>query len=408
MASSSFQFIQSALGALALLAGIAACVLVLFEFGEATGRRPLHVRLSAVWREAVGLGWRALAARTVSVFADRLGGAVRRYFQDADKETVLTVMFIGLVFVLIPAAAVLNLLIGGSAFLAKYYLSLLAVLVLLNFTGEVRALAPVNGAAALYLGASLFILIPLYVFRSFATLVRADEFSHALLESLLVAPLCYLVAFGAKLALDGMVWRRLSMRLSHPFIEAVQAFLASLPVAFVMVFVALSVGTSIEPGVRPGVSWQYLVSAIAFSSAGVAATLVILRRALMSTGALALPAGCIAAVGVSAALAWILLFVGHRGALRETTAEGAFNVLLGLSPSGSELHLGADFWVMHLPMFPVASLVALVAVAWLAKAVAAPAVVVFGPGYPARRPLLLAGAVAAALLALAWIVAAVV
>lgn len=408
MASSSFQFIQSALAGLALVAGIAACVLVLFEFGEATGRRPLHVRLGAVWRQVAGLGWRPLAARAVAVFAERLGDAVRRYFQDADKETVLTVAFIGLVFVLIPAAAVLNFAIGGSAFLAKVYLSLLVVLVVLNFTGEVRALAPFNGVAALYVGASLFVLVPLYVFRSFATLVRTDEFSHALLESLLITPLCYLVAFGAKLALDGLVWRRLSVPQPHPLIEAMQAFLAALPVAFVLVFVALSVGSAIEPDARTGLSWQYLVTAIAFSAAGAAVTLAILRRALMSSGALALPAGCVAALGSSATLAWALLFVGRRGEPGERTAEEAFNVLLGASPDGSELHLGADFWVMHLPMLAVAALVALVALAWLAKAVAVPAVLVLGPDYPARRPLLLAGAVAAVVLALTWVIAAIV
>lgn len=156
MKSGSFEFIQSTLTVLAVVASVAAFLFVIFEFGEARGRRPLHQWLTGGWRLVTGSGWSGLAETISRAYVNTLNGIIRDYFEDADKGTVLSVLFVGLVFVLIPAAALLNLAIGGSTFLAKYYLSLLAVLVVFNFTGESRRLAVVNGAAAVYLGLRYF------------------------------------------------------------------------------------------------------------------------------------------------------------------------------------------------------------------------------------------------------------
>ena len=116
MESGSFEFIQSTLTVLAVGASIAALLFVAFEFGEARGRRPLHQWLRGGWRVVTGSGWLGLAETCSRAYMDALGGIIRDYFQDADKGTVLSVLFVGLVFVLIPAAALLNLAIGGSPF----------------------------------------------------------------------------------------------------------------------------------------------------------------------------------------------------------------------------------------------------------------------------------------------------
>ena len=291
MKSGSFEFIQSTLTVLAVVASVAAFLFVIFEFGEARGRRPLHQWLTGGWRLVTGSGWSGLAETISRAYVNTLNGIIRDYFEDADKGTVLSVLFVGLVFVLIPAAALLNLAIGGSTFLAKYYLSLLAVLVVFNFTGESRRLAVVNGAAAVYLGASVFLLIPLYVFRSFATLARIDVFPHAVPESILVAPLCYLVAYGAKLVLDSFVFGRLEGSPPGAAVTALHGFLAALPAAFVLTFVALLVGGTIDAASTPSLSWQYLISSMAFTSAGLAATLLIMGWAHGAGGAVGVDSG---------------------------------------------------------------------------------------------------------------------
>ncbi len=406
MKSGSFEFIQSTLTVLAVVASVAAFLFVIFEFGEARGRRPLHQWLTGGWRLVTGSGWSGLAETISRAYVNTLNGIIRDYFEDADKGTVLSVLFVGLVFVLIPAAALLNLAIGGSTFLAKYYLSLLAVLVVFNFTGESRRLAVVNGAAAVYLGASVFLLIPLYVFRSFATLARIDVFPHAVPESILVAPLCYLVAYGAKLVLDSFVFGRLEGSPPGAAVTALHGFLAALPAAFVLTFVALLVGGTIDAASTPSLSWQYLISSMAFTSAGLAATLLIMGWAHGAGGPWALTAGYVASVAAGGVLSWAMLLCGRLASARALNGEEAFAVLLGRAPGTDHLQLGADFWVMHLPMVPAGVLVAGVAVAWLAKAIASPVGLVLGPEYPIRRPLLLAGVVCAVLVVLFWLLAA--
>ena len=406
MKSGSFEFIQSTLSVFAVVAGVAAFLFVIFEFGEARGRRPLHQWLRGGWRVVTGSGWRGLAARYSRAYVGALNGIIRDYFEDADKGTVLNMLFVGLVFVLIPAAALLNLAIGGSTFLAKYYLSLLVVLAVFNFTGESRRLAVVNGAAAVYLGASVFLLIPLYVFRSFATLARIDVFPHAVPESILIAPLCYLVAYGAKLVLDSFVFRRLEGSPPRAAVTALYGFLAALPAAFVLTFVALLVGGSIDASPTPSLTWQHLVSSMGFTSAGLAATLLIMSWALGAGGSLALTAGYVASVAAGGALSWALLYCGRLASARALTGEEALSVLLGRAPGTDRLQLGGDFWVMHLPMVPAGVLVAGFVLAWLAKAIASPVSLVLGPEYPIRRPLLLAGVVCAFLVILFWLLAA--
>ena len=406
MKSGSFEFIQSTLTVLAVVASVAAFLFVAFEFGEARGRRPLHQWLRGGWRVVTGSGWRGLAETFSRAYVTALNGIIRDYFEDADKGTVLSVLFVSLVFVLIPAAALLNLAIGGSTFLAKYYLSLLVVLVILNFTGESRRLAVVNGAAAVYLGASLFLLIPLYVFRSFATVARIDIFPHAVPESILVAPLCYLVAYGAKLVLDSFVFGRLEGSPPGALVSALYGFLAALPAAFVLTFIALLVGSTIDAASTPSLTWQYLVSSMAFTSAGLAATLLIMGWAHGAGGPLAVTAGYVASMAAGGVLSWAMLFVGRWASAQALTGEEAFAVLLGQAPGTDHLRLGADFWVMHLPMVPAAVLVAGISLAWLAKAIALPVGLVLGPEYAIRRPLLLAGLVCAVLVALFWLLVA--
>ncbi len=406
MESGSFEFVQSALTVLAVVACIAALLFVAFEFGEARGRQPLHHWLRGGWRVVTGSGWCGLAGIFSCAYVDALKGIIRDYFEDADKGTVLNMLFVGLVFVLIPVAALLNLAIGGSPFLAKYYLSLFVVLVVLNFTGESRRMAVVNGAAVLYLGASVFLVIPLYVFRSFATVARIDVFPHAVPESILIAPLCYLVAYGAKFALDGFVFGRLDGVPWRAGVAAVHGFLAALPAAFVLTFVALFVGATIDASSSLSPTWQYLLSSMAFTSAGLAATLLIMGWALGTTRPLALAAGCVASVAAGGVLSWALLFGARLSSAQELTAEEAFAVLLGRAPGTDSLLLGADFWVMHLPMVPSGVLAAGIVLVWLAKAIAFPVGLVLGPEYVERRPLLLAGVVCAALVVLFWLFAA--
>ena len=121
---------------------------------------------------------------------------------------------------------------------------------------------------------------------------------------------------------------------------------------------------------------------------------------------MALVSGCVASVAMGSVFSWALLFYGRLASTQALSAEQAFVVLLGQAPGTGRLQLGADFWVMHLPMVPAAVLVGAITLAWLAKAIASPVGFVLGREYAVRRPLLLAGVVCAVLVGIFWLLAA--
>jgi hypothetical protein len=69
----------------------------------------------------------------------------------------------------------------------------------------------------------------------------------------------------------------------------------------------------------------------------------------------------------------------------------AANALVGRSPDGARVLLGADFWVMHLPFIPLACFVAGVLVAALAKATVSGLRTIAPADMARRKPILVVG-----------------
>ena len=123
----------------------------------------------------------------------KLENLIRSGFQEADKGIAFGGLVLVLVLVFIPFAATINALIGGSPFLFRYYLLLLAALVILNFAGETGRFRFINALAAAFLGVSLIVVIPFYVLRSFTDVI---VHSQGFLKSLLVAFFWYMAAYA--------------------------------------------------------------------------------------------------------------------------------------------------------------------------------------------------------------------
>jgi cytochrome c biogenesis factor len=83
----------------------------------------------------------------------------------------------------LPGLAFLNMLFGGSSYLVKYYLLLLAIFAFLNFAGEIKWMKTFNTLTSVFLGISLFIVIPVYVLYAFTEMSINNVFSHAVLKS---------------------------------------------------------------------------------------------------------------------------------------------------------------------------------------------------------------------------------
>ena len=372
---------------LAVLGAVSGAVLALLGLlrVEGGGRRR-----DGWWQAVGGAAWAALpgvASRRLLALFDRL---VRDGFEEADRTPLFGVLFIGLVFLVLPAASLLNAAFGGSPFLAGCYLAMAAVFLLFNFTGENPRLALVNGAAALFLGGSVFVVVPLYVLRSFTDRVLHDPIAHAAFESVLVAPLCYIAAYGGMLALRSFLGQRGALMV------AANRWLAAQPVAFVLTFLALLAGHTAVPTEPLAQTWPMLVSSMAFTSAALPLTLGLMGRAARAGAVAAGLGGCLAAAAV---LSSALLFFAYLPEGDGMPMAAVLEVLAGSA-------LGPDFWVMHLPFLPVLVFLGAVVVASLGKAEVEVLRRLLGEGVETQRPLLLSGILCLAGGALAWGLAA--
>ena len=385
-AHGGLAFVQTLLIAGAVLAGVAGGVFLLLEIGRSPRRQPADGRLADWWSGLAGTRWPAVPRWASTRLLTATGWIIRELFEEADRTNIFGALFIGLVFVLLPVAAVANALSGGSPFLALYYLAVLMALAVLNFAGEFGRLSVLNGSAAMFMGVSVFLFVPAYVLRSFTDRILHDHIGHAVLESIAVAPLCYVVAYATMLFYRGF------LNVPAPAAAAINGFLAALPAAFVLTFVALQAGAVAVHGSELPKTWPMLMASMVFASAAVPSTLAIIEAANRRRK---LVAGIAACICVAAALSAAVLVFGNTSG--PMTAARVFNGLLGISADGGRMFLGPDFWVMHIPFLPVIVFVAGLVAVWLAKAVLAVSRRIVRAGIETRRPLALTG-----FLCLAW------
>ena len=383
--------------AVMILAAGAGMVMADVEPPEESGR--FRRFFAGAWAAVTGSGFaaqpRCVIGRTLA--AMRL--AVDAGFVGIERTPWFGALFMGVVFLGIPLAALVNMIFGGSSLLVLFYLALAAALGILAITGERPEWKMLNGFLAVFLGASLFLLVPGYVLASFTERLQNTGFSHAVLGSVLVAPLYYLVAYGLLIAYRAMVPGN-----REPVV--LQRFLAAVPAAFVLVFVALLAGHFAVFEQEPARPWRLLIAGIACTAAAVPLTMGLVEWGLAKPGRLAeaLAAALFGAAGLAD-----MLYMGATG-----SPGGMINVLAGLSVDGARVHLGPLFWVMHLPFLPILGIAGAVAVGWLAKGVSVPLALVTGPaetgpaetGPAERRPFRATGIVCACLAVLLWAAAA--
>ncbi|OHC76539.1 MAG: hypothetical protein A3G18_13290 [Rhodospirillales bacterium RIFCSPLOWO2_12_FULL_58_28] len=303
---------------------------------------------------------------------------IRTYFVEADKTAPFNALFIGLVFILIPVAALINYLVGGSPFLILLILSGGALLAILNFTGEVKKLSMLNGLAALYLVFFLPAFIPAYVFYSFTDRILTEVIGHAAIESIPAAALCYIAAYSGMQFIDIMAARSFKTA-----VTAAHCFLAALPVAYALTFVALLTG-HFAVAQDPHIGWRLLISAMIFSSLSLPLTVAAFSR-------FRLPAALSVALPTAAILSTALLYFGYFNGSGRMTIYQTVNVLIGNRQTGSQIYLGPDFWLMHLPFIPLLFIAAGIAFGGLAKAVLAASRAAFGADVIAAKPYQLSG-----------------
>jgi hypothetical protein len=363
-------------------------------------------RLGERWRGLHATPWGRVPGCMTAWLADILGRLVRSGFAEADRRMAFGGLVMGLMFVLVPGAALVNALFGGRQFLLWHYLSLAVVLAAVNFLGETGRFRLLNSMAAAYLGLSLMLVIPVYLVHSFTDVTIKSVFSHGVLKSVLVAVFWYVAAYGAALAfataqrLAGIDAAR------SPAAGFINAFLAALPVAFVLTFVALLAGHFAVFEQSPFRSWRLVLWSTGLTSLAFAVTLSLMawagrmgkggscRRRLLAAYIVAL----LAAAGLT-----VLLAKGAYDLPRQPADwADAVDILLGRAPDRAGIYLGPRFWVSHLPFLPVCAFVAAAACGLVGKAATLALAFLIGDAAPAERPFLAAGATAGGVAVLLW------
>jgi len=330
-------------GSLLAAAGIA---LWMIETGPDDGLERSRQKLGDDFRKLSEAPWSKVMGCLSGWLVIKLNGVVRATFQEADRGIAFGGLVFGLLFVFLPLAAAVNALIGGSEFLFWHFFSLLGVFIFLNFSGETKRFRMLNNLAALYLGLSLFAVIPLYVLQSFTEVTIHNTFSHAVLKSPLVAVFWYVAAYGLGLLFDTMLrFRGTAPKTSAPA-RFVHGFLVAVPVAYVLIFAAMLAGHLSVFDQNPARSWQ-----IVLVGGGLAAISFPLTLKVMGSRLPALASYGLSFI-IASGLAVISVFAMHAGTEAAIGWDGALSILMGLKPGGGGIYLGPDFWVSHLAFLP--------------------------------------------------------
>ncbi|NQU58625.1 MAG: hypothetical protein HQ513_15465 [Rhodospirillales bacterium] len=358
-------FTLSLLGSLVFFGGIAFAL-------SAINRGTSGPRLVGLWGCVAGCGWSRLLGETLKLSLAWLDKLVRNLFEEADTKPLLNILFLGLVLAFIPLAAAINALFGGSAFLFKAYLVMLAIVAVLAVTSQLNRsyalIAYINAGLAVVAGVGLLLGAPIYSLVSFTDRISHEKISHAFLLCLLIAPFYYVVAFSAMNYIELFLGRDPSRERTPPVLF-VRRFLAAFAPAFVLVFLALLLGQLAVEQVVPVRTVQMLVISIAISAFSLPVTMCALSSALSRgglVGSLLAPLNAlITAIGLSSAL----LYFSKLSSADEVTLAESVNVMFGLDGGGGTVFLGPDFWVMHIPFLPILGVLVFFLIAVLAKAV---------------------------------------
>ncbi len=381
---SGLGFVAMLMKAFGLLGLLSGCAVAFLGGGRGGTFSPFGDWLDRRWRSLDATGWAEVPRAMTQGMWMALAGLLKRCFVEADKSALFGAVFIGLVFVFVPLASAINWAVGGSPFLALYIFSAAAALAVLNFTGEIRRLSLVNGALSLILGVSFLLFVPAYVLRSFTDRLLNEVVGHAALVSFPVAALVFIVAYSAMIVFDAFFpdGPGPGFHLSR---AAVHAFLAALPVAFVLTFMAQLTGHFAVSYPVPLRSLRLLMASMFFVSLAFSATLVLMRAAIVSPGPAALAGSYAAALAAGAGLSWSVLYFGYLATASELTPAETLNVLAGLSADGARVYLGPDFWIMHLAFLPFLAFLGAVLLGGLAKAARLPFLGAPGPAAAKAR-----------------------
>lgn len=325
---------------------------------------PVRVQWSARWRKISREEWWRAVSVPATHASSWLDGAIRGGFLHADRRGELGTAALLAILIVVPVAAAVNALTGGSPFLVCYFAAIFAAIAVLFVTSEIRALRWLNGLISTAVLISLFIVIPLYLVRSFTDFSRNVHASQIGIHALFVIPFWTLAALFLSQAVDQLAFR-LGERSNGDDVRLRHRILAFAPVALIVMHVLFIGGQEMAGAPMEARSWALIVPVTGLTAVtgGVTLWLVALARRCSRSGAVAQAVGLSLVFGVLAG-AGCLRLAGAADEWREAAA-----IMFGRGLDGS-VNLGGLFWVAHAPALPAYGLLGLLVVGVVGRGLA--------------------------------------
>ncbi|NQV56615.1 MAG: hypothetical protein HQ503_12215, partial [Rhodospirillales bacterium] len=280
MALAGTEFLSGMLSVVAVVLLAAGLFLIFLDLGPPAPADGLRGRLSRAWVQIGGLGWAKLPPVLIKQLIGGVEGYVSIWFTQSEQNTASGGVFLVLVILIIPVAALANALLGGSPILIWVIALAFAGYAALTILGEIRLAAGVRWVLSVILFSVIFFFVPGYVFVSLTERVLHMPIGHALLGSFLIVPLLYFVAqfsvLVSALGARDMPAGALKTILNDHYPN----FAAALPVAYVLVFAALLAGhLSAEETALP-MTWRMLLVALAGVGAATNVPMAMLKQVI--------------------------------------------------------------------------------------------------------------------------------
>lgn len=302
-----------------------------------------------VWRQWLSARWQTVLCLPVTLVAvvalrwtrDVLDHLLDEMMVGSDRSTIFGYLSMGVLTVLLPGAALLNAVFGGSALFASAYAACLGLMLLLFVTSEVKPLAQLKRAASLIVAAFWLVAAPLYAFWSLTSHILGSSFSHGVIACFFVA----LVLYAATVGFWTLVRSGRELTAMGHGEKFLARMLLGLPVCYILYWLGLLAGHFSLLVPSPERDWTTLTATMAIGSLAFAATL-----GTLDVGVAGKDRGHASAVlgaGIVVATASALGIAGLAG------EEHPPWLLIGRDFSGT-ISLSPAFWVTHLPFAPLA------------------------------------------------------
>lgn len=335
---SGIQFVESILFwmgmSLLFLAFISACM----ESRHSNDIDHVRLRIGAKLGHLVEVPLNSLMVLSLRFFRDAVDRAVSEMLSEFDVSPFAASVVMAILTILLPSAALINALLGGSPFLLSMYVCIAIAIFVMGLKQYGHGSSYALGGLTLLATFGWLVFGPMYAVHSLTDHILPGTFSHAVLGSIFVAAILYAGCAGT-----WMFYRsfRTAKNLTHVDVF-VARFLFAVALMYMLYWFGLLAGHFATNDPSPTRGWPELLVVVGLGAFSFAAIMAAVewgvrehRRghglAVMFSGLVLSMAGAVAISGITAQALPFWLRLWHR--------HFSYN----------DIVLDASFWTSHTP-----------------------------------------------------------